>query len=528
MKKSALFVFCFIFGFYYAQVDIGFITQIESKIKKAEELAKDKPSQSIELSHEIYTISKKKGYKKGVLESSVMLMARYFDLGNHKKVIDLSGEAEKLALELKDASILANVYRLRASSYTELGFNDECIKELRKALKISEKITSSDKKNYLNALTYIGFASYSAHVNAPLDSVIYYQKKCLESTVKIGNDKDFVSKKYHMLALVNINLGMTSVASGRINDAETYFGKALEICQNKQYNVSKNLEITVLNEYAWLYYDQKEYDKSVYYASRAEQFEKIISMPYIRRDIYEVYFKSYVELGEKTASKKYMNLYTKLNDSLVNAEKKAINIPVKQIMDKQGQAHTGNIRKILLSALALIIFITAAGWVLWRVSRKKLHDKYDLAIKNLENIPATPTDREEAGNSEKSIYITDDTMNMILLKLDKFEKSQKFIKKDLSLTSLANELNTNTRYLSEIIKQHKEKNYNNYINSLRIDYITKKLYENPIYREYKISYLAEACGFSSREVFAVIFKKETGVSPSYFISNLKKDHSESS
>lgn len=529
MKKSALFIFCFIFGFYYAQVDIGSIAQIESKIKKAEELAKDKPSQSIELSHEIYIISKKKGYKKGVLESSVILMARYFDLGNHKKVIDLSGEAEKLALELKEIPMLANVYRLRASSYTELGFNDESIKELRKALKISEKITSSDKKNYLNALIYIGFASYSAHVNAPLDSVIYYQKKCLESTMKIGDDKDFVSKKYHMLALANINLGMTSVASGRINDAETYFGKALEICQNKPYNVSKNLEISVLNEYAWLYYDQKEYDKSVYYASRAEQFEKLISMPYIRRDIYEVYFKSYVELGEKTASKKYMNLYTKLNDSLVNAEKKAINIPVKQIMDKQGQIHTGNIRKILLSAWTFIIFISAAGWALWRISRKKLHNKYDLAIKNLKNIPAPPTDPEETGNSpEKSISITDDTMNMILLKLDKFEKSQKFIKKDLSLTSLANELNTNTRYLSEIIKQHKEKNYNNYINSLRIDYITKKLYENPIYREYKISYLAEACGFSSREVFAVIFKKETGVSPSYFISNLKKDHSESS
>lgn len=529
MKKLTLFFVSFIFGFYYAQVDMESVSRIESKIKKAEALAKDKPSQSIELFHEIYTISKKQGYRKGMLESSTMLMARYFDLGNHKKVINLSSEAEKLALELKDEAILANVYRLRASSYTELGFNDESIKELRKALKITDKVTSNDKRKYLEALTYIGFATYSAHVNAPLDSVIYYQKKSMESAVRIGNDPDFISKKYHLLALANINLGMTSVAAGRINDAEDHFGKALEICRNDHYGVSKNLEITVLNEYAWLYYDQKKYNKAVYYASRAEEFEKIISIPYIRRDLYEVSFKSYVELGEKTASKKYMNLYAKLNDSLVNAEKKAISIPVKQIIDKQGQAHTGDMRKVLMAALAVFVCIAVAGWGVWKITRKKLQDRYDLAIRNLKNDPVSITNNQEtAETSEKSIYITDDTVNMILMKLDKFEKSQKFIKKDLSLTSLANELNTNTRYLSEIIKQHKEKNYNHYINSLRIDYITKKLYENPIYREYKISYLAEACGFSSREVFAVIFKKETGVSPSYFISNLKKDHSESS
>jgi YesN/AraC family two-component response regulator len=88
---------------------------------------------------------------------------------------------------------------------------------------------------------------------------------------------------------------------------------------------------------------------------------------------------------------------------------------------------------------------------------------------------------------------------------------------------LSNSLNTNPRYLSEIIKQHKGKNFNNYLNGLRIHYITNKLYDTPVFREYKISYLAEACGFSSREVFAVIFKKETGVTPSYFISQLKKD-----
>jgi AraC-like DNA-binding protein/Tfp pilus assembly protein PilF len=530
MKYTVLLLLSIISGFFHAQVNSEFHTssQIDSEIIRAEELSKNNPTGSIELSDKIYHASQKIKYKKGVLESSLMLMARYFDAGNHKKVIDLSTEAEKLAQEAKDDAKLSNIYRLRASSYTELGFNNESISEFRKALKTAEKLTSADKKNYLKALIYTGMGSYSAHVDAPLDSVIYYQKRSLQSTLQIGDSKDFITKKNHLLALSYMNLGMTSVASKRINSAKNYFNKALEIIKNERYAVSKNLEVTVLNEYAWLYYDQKKYGNAVQFAEKAEQLEKAIKIPYIRRDIYEVYFKSYVELGEKEASKKYMNLYTMLNDSLVNEEKKTINTPVKKIMEEQGKIHTGNIQKIMILTLGFITVLVAGGIFFWKRNQKELHSNYTAVIKNLKDINAQPVKIiQPEVSSEKGISITDETVKMILVKLEKFEKSQKFIKKDLSLTSLANDLNTNTRYLSEIIKQYRQNNYNNYINGLRIRYITNMLYENPIYREYKISYLAEASGFSSREVFAVIFKKETGVSPSYFINNLRKDSLES-
>lgn len=124
---------------------------------------------------------------------------------------------------------------------------------------------------------------------------------------------------------------------------------------------------------------------------------------------------------------------------------------------------------------------------------------------------------------ENIINIAENTIASLLNKLSKFEKSEKFLKMEVSLTTLSNSLNTNPRYLSEIIKQHKKKSFNNYLNGLRIQYITNKLYEKPIYREYKISHLAEISGFSSREVFAGVFKKETGVTPSYFINQLKND-----
>lgn len=526
MKNTVQLFLCLIFGFYNAQVTTTLPTtsQIDAEIEKTNKLTAD---EAIVLSNTVYNSSKKMGYKKGMLESSTVLIAKYFDTGDFKKVIDLSKDAENLAQELKDNVKLANIYRLRASAYTELGFNDESIKEFRKALQLSDKIESNNKKKYIQALIYTGIGAYFAHVNAPLDSVISYQRKILGSALSIDNSEDFLNRKYGVLAIAYLNLGKTSVASQKIKDAEIYFSKSLEISQNKKYVIDKNLETTVYNEYAWLHYDQKQYDKAVYYADKAEKLEKQIRIPYIRRDIYEVYFKSYVELGEKDASKKYMNLYTKLNDSLVNAEKKAINTPVGHLIEKQGKVHADNIYKVVYLAIGAVVVCILAGLFFWRRNKKRLHDRYENIVKHLHD-----TEKPSENNSEpkitadKSINITDETVNAILLKLDKFEKNHKFIKKDLSLTSLANELNTNTRYLSEIIKQYKGKNYNHYINSLRIEYITNKLYESPIYREYKISYLAEACGFSSREVFAVTFKKETGVTPSYFISNLRKDYQE--
>ena len=118
-------------------------------------------------------------------------------------------------------------------------------------------------------------------------------------------------------------------------------------------------------------------------------------------------------------------------------------------------------------------------------------------------------------------FITDETSTAILKKLMRFESSDKYLRKDINLTWLANHLNTNTKYISEVIKIHRNKNFNNYINGLRIEYIIQKLSENPVYREYKITYLAEECGYASPQVFVIAFKKESGVTPSNFIEQLK-------
>lgn len=91
---------------------------------------------------------------------------------------------------------------------------------------------------------------------------------------------------------------------------------------------------------------------------------------------------------------------------------------------------------------------------------------------------------------------------------------------------MSNLFNTNPKYLSQIIRESRNQNFNSYINQLRINYISNKLYSTTLYREYKISYLAEECGYASPQVFINAFRKETGMTPSYFINELKNQKTE--
>lgn len=489
-------------------------SQIEEEIKKIQNLPDNNPHKIIAISTDIYRIARNSRDKKGILTISSLLINKYCEIGNFKKAIEICNEIEKLAG--KNDTILVNSHRLKASAYLELNADNESFRELKKALKTADNLESQNDKNYMKALVYKGFVAYFSHVNASIDSVMYYQNECLESAMSIDDHKDFQDKKYQTLAVAYMNLGMMNIALGNTKEAINKLSKALGICKYEKYHIHKDLEVSILNELAWTYYDQKNYDKAAHYAAQAEREEKKVGMPYVRRDVFEIAFKTYSSLKKKALARKYTNLYIQLNDSLVNVEKNVADINgEKSIIGKQEdntERKQDNIVIWIILAILLAILLLIICIVVW----KKLY-KPDIA--DAGNSTAEPNEPLKVSH-EKNIHIPDYTTRSILDKLAKFEKSQKFIKKDISLSSLASDLDTNTRYLSAIIKEHKKKSYSSYINGLRIAYIKTKLIEDPIYREYKISYLADECGFSSREVFAVTFKKDTGITPSYFISSL--------
>ncbi|MCY1510630.1 DNA-binding transcriptional activator FeaR [compost metagenome] len=473
--------------------------------------------------------SKRIGYKEGIVASEIALSFFHVGRGDYGKVIEIGYKIEPLALEAENYTFLSDLYRLRAFSHGRLGISEKSYKEFQTSLKYAKKIPEKNLRHHRTAFVYENMTLYFQRTNRSQDSILYYYEKSLEEAKKIeDNNLDItLDAKYDIIANANGSLGrlyMFYPDGPRMDLAEKYFLDALEIHKNEKYKIPVQSKMLLLVYLSNFYNNNGNQDKTIEYATNVLELEKKVNSPYDRVDAYDLLSAAYVEKGDKKLASKYLQLYDQLNDSIRLAEITSIDAPVNHIITQEKNKHTS---RIAIIAGGIIVVIAFAVILFWRRKNRILHKNYENLIEKLKTEKKSEALIEEESYSkpslDKPLNITEETTDALLLKLEKFERSKNVTKKEVSLTWLANHLNTNTRYLSEVIKKHKGKSFTNYINGLRINYIVELLYEEPKHREYKISYLAELCGFSSREVFTTIFKKETGISPSYFIDHLKND-----
>ena len=91
-----------------------------------------------------------------------------------------------------------------------------------------------------------------------------------------------------------------------------------------------------------------------------------------------------------------------------------------------------------------------------------------------------------------------------------------YLEDKLTLSNLAERLNTHPNYLSQVINERFEKNFYDFINSARIEEF-KILTQQQRAKHLTLLALAFECGFSSKSSFNKFFKKSTGQTPSEFM-----------
>jgi len=126
----------------------------------------------------------------------------------------------------------------------------------------------------------------------------------------------------------------------------------------------------------------------------------------------------------------------------------------------------------------------------------------------------------------KSKSIPEDVVQFILKGLENFETKQQFLKKGITLSSLAKTLKTNSAYLSDVINTYKEKNFASYLNDLRINYALTRLVHDKKFRSYKLSVISEELGYNNEQAFSIAFKKKTGTTLSIYIKEVEKSHNQ--
>lgn len=412
-----------------------------------------------------------------------------------------------------------------------LGYYDEALAIFQQCISFFEtKIDGNIKKNlvfnntkgYLNSLHQAIICYQMLNKNAEAEKLL---KKAAEKTPKT---KEF----YLETSYFTKSLGVSEFKKKNYKKAIYYFDKALP-------------ELIKVNDFTWAsyiyFYKGKSYELLGDLNLEVENYRKVDSifkenkfiLPELRSN-YEELIEYYRKDNNHKEELYYTNQLLKV-DSVIASDFKHLSSRVYKEYDtkmlletKENLEKTNSYSKLLI--FICLAIITALGIVMYyRIRKQKnIQKNYDdLLIKLEESIhtqetpPLVKPDIVDSG--DKNIKFDNSIVEKLLNDIHTFENKQGYLEQGLTLKKLAEQFKTNTSYLSQVINEYKGSNFNTYINVLRINFATQKIYHDKEWRKYSIEHIASAAGFSNRQSFSNIFLEQNGIRPADFIKKRIKE-----
>lgn len=438
----------------------------------------------------------------------------YYSLKQHQYALDHYIIANNYISKTNDDYLKYKVkYNIAQIKYY-LGFYDEAISLLRECVAYFKK---DDPRPYLNSLhslglcyTKIGNFGLSTDTNA----LGLSESKRLENTemnayfVHSQGINEYFKKNYR-LAIKNIESSLGAIAQNKDFANESvgnfYIGKS--------------------------YWELQKPEKALPYFQKVDQTFNDTS--YIRPDLREVYelMIAYYKTNDNPKAQLYAIDQLLKADSILNDTYKYLigkihkEYDTKALLSEKEKIKEQLIRTkkydALLVGIILLLFISLLLFTYRHFKIRKLYkQKFDaLLLKLNEESKEKPKPKIE---KPEILDINPEAVAAVLKQLEKFERDNKFLEKDLTLVKLAAAFNSNTKYLSKIIYHYRDKGFVDYINELKVDYLITLLKNDKKIRNYTNKALADEAGFSTTQRFVTAFLAKTSMPPSYFVEELKK------
>ncbi|MDP9956448.1 AraC-like DNA-binding protein [Epilithonimonas hungarica] len=456
----------------------------------------------------------------------IILSRAYNFKGEYAKSIEQSID-KNLNENRNDNNSLYADYAL-AQQYQSLRLYKQSIRISQNLVDKASKIKSQNYPENLMAYIY--------QLNA---SNLMVQKKLKEAEENLkqsnallkDSDEDFLISIENQIyqTFIYITQNQIDKAENIVNEIEAKLNKSPQYIFLRAFN---------LDNLGRIYFLKKDYARSAEHLNKALELIQNSSYDPLKNRIYDDLSKNYLALKNDELYQKYYSIYKEQADKLDQNKKEALRNLIKlneQYETKRLEnSHNNFVSNILIISVACLIGILAVIFISISEKRKAksiqkqidFYSKQQDFIKKIDEnktVVESKVGKIDPDISKKTPLISKEKEADILSRLEEFEKSEKFLNRDMSLAVLAGQLETNTKYLSEVINKYKEKNYNNYINELRINYIAYLLKTDSAYLNYKVSYLAEKAGFSSHSAFTTVFKSVTGISPNTYIQQLTQN-----
>ncbi|SHJ46932.1 helix-turn-helix domain-containing protein [Aquimarina spongiae] len=439
----------------------------------------------------------------------------------NQKALDAYYKALEIAKALKnyDRELVANSGLVLVYKKTN---------QYDKALALSKEILQSiDKSSYKNTKNHVRTITVSIEVyldTEQYDSVLHYA----EQGITLSKSLDFKEG----LVDLYIKKGVVFYHRDEYENALNILFKAEEILQTNEVKNKFYPTINCAYFIASCYYKQGKYDQAITRLLdniKASEQKDLFNLPVLQSHL--LLANCYAAQQDFESALLWNTKYVELNEANQKRKTATINkiyqkeaqVLQKGIVDLQ-DAHRKNERiKTYGYFLAILLFIILfIGAVLYFKKQKTYKLRFDRLLQKIDDLETKEHEVTDKKETTKPILIDDEKVMDVLKGLERLEAQEYYLRLDCNLRSVAKKVKTNSTYLSKIVNIHRQKNFNEYIRDLRIEYVLKRLKNDKKFRSFSIKSIANEIGYKSDYSFAKHFKAKTGLNPSYYIKNLQK------
>lgn len=138
-------------------------------------------------------------------------------------------------------------------------------------------------------------------------------------------------------------------------------------------------------------------------------------------------------------------------------------------------------------------------------------------IQDTTNIPILQADNKYSSSSLKGI----DELKLYSRIRAILENERLYLDANLSLRTLADRLDTNTKYLSQVVNHCSGHNFQQFVNTYRIQSVKARLAEGA-HNALTLFGVAQQCGFKNKSTFYKVFKDVTNLTPREYLEQTQE------
>lgn len=236
----------------------------------------------------------------------------------------------------------------------------------------------------------------------------------------------------------------------------------------------------------------------------------------------------YRQKGDDAKADDFRFMYLEKKDSLLRVHQTGTipQLHYASLFDDETRLRTSTESKLLTTRIitgavcVLLVVVVVLVYILIRKNRLLTSKNDELYRKNTELLRVEDNMlNTEKVNYKKGVLINADQVDGLDARIEEVLAAPDFIcSPEASLKTLAEEVDSNTSYVSYILNQKYSENFSILLGNLRVKKICRRIERAPQrYQQLTVEAISAEAGFKSRSTFRTSFVRQTGLTPSDYI-----------